>query len=110
MAEIILTTEDWRKRTRRNRRKEDFRHKKRLAFIAKVGGYPSGAYWTDTFWPNREEHHDIVQTSDAFLKECGRGKASKFLKKQSDRKIRRSGELYTGSQYRKKFDFWWGLC
>lgn len=53
---------------------------------------------------------------DGELVDCGylkypkNSNRQKYLKKQSNRKVRRSGDIYgKGNGYRKEFDYWWNL-
>lgn len=34
---------------------------------------------------------------------------ARYLRKQANRKVRRSTDLHSGNHYRKKFDYWWSL-
>ena len=82
--------------SRRNRRKAAAKKRKHFSEIAKCGNYPGGYY-----------------LSNGRVKRGSRGEHSKYLKNQSNRKIRRkptSYELNSGKGgYRKEFDYWWEL-
>lgn len=38
-----------------------------------------------------------------------KGRVKKFLKKYSNRKVRRHKGILKGGQYKRKFDYWWSL-
>lgn len=76
------------------------RAKKRLLRITKYSCYP-GPYQrtTEGYWDKDE----------TFARNPGRGRASKYLKRCSNRKIRHDSSIYQGGHYRKVFDYWWEL-
>ena len=99
VAEVHMIEDDFpvKNKSRRNRRKATAKKNKHFTEIAKCGGYPSGYY-----------------LSNGRVKRGSRGEHSKYLKNQSNRKIRRkptSYELNSGKGgYRKEFDYWWELA
>lgn len=54
-------------------------------------------------------HWSLVYDGPEFSKRCYRGGKSKWLKKESNKVVRRTKNLVKGSDYRKAFDFWWIL-
>ena len=78
-------------RNRAYRKKQDARHKKQLRDISTYSSFPG------------------VSKKNGYYVVNGRGRASKYLKKQSNRKLRRNCVVYKGNQYRKVFDYWWTL-
>lgn len=70
--------------------------------------YPSPVTYTDEIWIKGLGY---VENPKPYYKRLYRGKRSKYLKKQSHRKIRRyKGELHNGWQCHKLYDFWWQYC
>lgn len=47
--------------------------------------------------------------SDGRIHYSSRSNAQRMLKKQSNRKVRRSKKILKGAQYRREFDYWWML-
>ena len=96
-------------RMRRNKRERFNKHKNHLKRLAKsTNGFPSGAVYLDEVWINEKGY---IENPKPYYKRLYRGKRSKYLKKQSHKKIRRySGELHNGWQCHKLFDFWWEYC
>lgn len=96
-------------RERRNKR-ERFRkyqnHLKRLSETS--NGFPSGAVYLDEVWIKGQGY---VENPKPYYKRLYRGKRSKYLKKQSHRKVRRyKGELHNGCMCNRLYDFWWEYC
>lgn len=94
------------KRKRRNKIERDLKHKNHLKYIAEnTSGYPSGAYYVDEIWI---KGYGYVKNQKPYYKRLYRGRRSKYLKRLSNKKIRRyNGELHKGYHCHKLFDFWW---
>ena len=97
------------KKKRRNKRERDLKHKEHLKRLDKISrGYPSPVYYTDEIYVRG---YGYVKNPKPYYKRLYRGKRSKYLKKQSHKKIRRyKGELHNGGQCHKLYDFWWEYC
>lgn len=93
------------KKKRRNKRERDLKHKNRLKYLAEnSSGYPSPAIYVDEIWV---KGYGYVENPKPYYKRLYRGKLSKYLKRQSNKKIRRyKGELHNGWYCHKVFDFW----
>ena len=98
-------------------REQERKHKQHIKNLAdNCQGYPSPAYPVDKhgnrvpdnewyIWFPEDEKREF-----AYYKRQYRGKRSKYLKKLSNRKIRRyEGELHNGYHCHRLFDFWWEL-
>ena len=96
-------------RKRRNKRERDLKHKEHLKRLEKISrGYPSPVYHTDEIYVRG---YGYIENPKPYYKRLYRGKQSKYLKKQSHKKIRRyNGELHNGWQCHKLYDFWWEYC
>ena len=57
-----------------------------------IGG---GAYYSE-----RKKSYVKYSASDSI-------RITKYLRRQSNRKVRKSNELANGNQYRKHYDYWW---
>ena len=97
------------KQKRSNRRERDLKYKQHLKRLTGTsGGFPSGATYTDEIWIRGQGY---VVNPKPYYKRLYRGKRSKYLKKQSHRKIRRyKGELHNGCMCNRLYDFWWEYC
>lgn len=83
------------KKKKRNKRERGLKYKKHLKNLAEITCryYPCPAIY-----------------SNSYYKRLYRGKRSKYLKRQSNKKIRKYKRcLSDGNMYRKVFDFWWEL-
>ena len=78
---------------RRLRRKEKRLAKKRLKKIADNNPNYPGPYVAD----------------DGRIKNPGRGKFSKWLKRKSNEKVRNTEDIGNGGNYKKTFDYWWEI-
>ena len=94
---------------RRNKRERDKKHKEHLKRLEKISrDYPSPVYHTDEIYVRG---YGYIENPKLYYKRLYRGKRSKYLKKQSHKKIRRyTGELHNGWQCHKLYDFWWEYC
>ena len=97
------------KKKRINKRERDLKHKEHLKRLNKISkGYPSPVYYTDKIYVRG---YGYIENPKPYYKRLYRGKRSKYLKKQSNRKIRRyKGKLHNGWQCHKLYDFWWKYC
>ena len=96
------------KKKRRNKRERDLKYKNHLKSLAEnTTGYPSPAYYVDEIWI---KGYGYVKNPKPYYKRLYRGKRSKYLKRQSNKKIRRyKGELHNGHHCYKVFDYWYEL-
>lgn len=83
------------KQKKRQRRRADQAHKNHLKYLAEaLPGYPAPACCVE----------------ERYYKRLYRGQASKYLKRQSNKKVRRyQGDLSDGRMFHKVFDLWWKL-
>lgn len=58
---------------------------------------------------NEEGHWSIVVDMETHLARVYRGQRSKYIKKRSNKKVRKSKNLTSGNDYRKAFNFWYEL-
>lgn len=94
-------------RNKRERCQKYKEHLKRLYEIA-YKWYPSPVYYTDKIYVRG---YGYIENPKPYYKRLYRGKGSKYLKKQSHRKIRRyKGELHNGWLCHRIYDFWWKYC
>ena len=97
------------KKKRRNKRERDLRYKNCLKQLVKNASdkRPSPATYTDEIWV---KGHGYVENPKPYYKRLYRGKRSKYLKRQSNKKIRRyKGELHNGWHCHRLYDFWYEL-
>lgn len=95
---------------RRTRREYDAKHKKHLEELSDLPGYPSGARKKDKTYTYASETGYITSISPFYCRTY-KGKGYTYLKKSSNRKVRRTTEiLLKGNTYRKIFDLWWEYC
>lgn len=94
---------------RRNKRERDLKYKNHLKHLAEnTSGFPSGAYYVDEICVRG---HGYIKNPKPYYKRLYRARRSKYLKKQSHRKIRRyKGDLHKGWHCHRLFDFWWEYC
>lgn len=85
------------RRTRAERRKNDFLKKKNRVEMIKATGHCPGFGWFD-------EERNIIKYPNS-------SRLPQFFKKVSNRKIRRSNSEFTskGNSEHKLFDYWWEL-
>lgn len=97
------------KKRKRNKRERYIKHKKHLKRLYNKAGncYPTPIIYENKTVTNDVEHIKLKQ----YYKRVYRGKASKYLKRQSHKKIRKAkNELYNGNMSHKLYDFWWNYC
>ena len=94
---------------KRNKRERDQKYKNHIKRLSETyGGFPSGATYTDEIWIRGQGY---IKNPKPYYKRLYRSKMSKYLKKQSNKKIRRyKVELHNGWQCHKVYDFWWKYC
>ena len=72
-----------------------------------VKGYPAPVEYVDKVWVKGIGY---VKLSKPYYRRLYRGKNSKYLKRQSNKQIRRyKGELHKGNFCHLLYDFWWEL-
>ena len=96
------------KKKRKNKRERDLKYKNHLKYLAKnTSGHPSSAMYMDEIWV---KGYGYVENPKPYYKRLYRGNRSKYLKRLSNKKIRRyKGELRNGRYCYKVFDFWYEL-
>ena len=83
------------------------KHKQKLKRLYEMSNsmYPCPVIYTDEIWIKGRGY---VENPKPYYKRWYRGKRSKYLKRLSNKRIRRyKNELYKGNQCHKLFDFWW---
>ena len=97
------------KRKKRNKRERDLKYKNHLKYLAEnTSGYPSPVMYMDEIWI---KGYGYVENPKPYYKRLYRGKRSKYLKRQSSKRIRRyKGELHNGWHCHRLYDFWWEYC
>lgn len=91
---------------RRNKRERDLKYKNHLKYLAKNDSRkrPMPAVYTDKVFTKKQ---GWVKNSKPYYKRKYRGRRSKYLKRLSNKKIRKyKGELHNGYHCHKVFDFW----
>lgn len=87
--------------------KRSLEHKRRMKKLSKTSSHLSGAYYVDEIWIKGIGY---VENPKPYYKRYYRGSRSAFLKKMSNRKIRRyNGEIRKGAAYHRLYDFWWEI-
>jgi hypothetical protein len=96
------------RKKRKNKYERNLKYKNHLKDLHEtVGGYyPTPVRYTDKIWIKGVGY---AENPKPYYQRLYRGKRSKYLKQQSNRKIRRyKGELHNGYQHiHKIYDFWW---
>lgn len=97
LAEIIEYWEDEKpkkkskRKQRRDRRSMKQKENQRMEFL-------------------KEIHWGVVTDMNGFNQRIYRGKRSRYLKKKSNKQVRKyKDKIASGAGYRKVFDFWWEL-
>lgn len=92
-----------------NKRQRFLKHRNHLRYLDAVSdhGYPLVVIWEDKI---RIRGYELAENPKPYYKRMYRGKRSKYLKRQSNKAIRRyKGELHKGWQCHRLYDFWWEL-
>lgn len=90
---------------RHNKHDRDIAYKNHLKQLAQSTAYPQPVIYVDDTYTRQ---NDSVETVKPYYKRLYRGRRSKYLKKQSNRVIRRYvGEIPKGNQCHRLYDFWW---
>lgn len=91
---------------KRDKRERDLKYKNRLKSLVEKtsNNLPSAIYVNE----KRIKVYEYTKYSKPYYKRIYRRKRSKYLKRQSNKAIRRyNGELHNGWMCHKLFDFWW---
>ena len=91
---------------KRNKRERYIKHKKHLKYLNNIVGncYPTPVMYEDKATTKNTKSINSKQ----YYKRVYRGKKSKYLKRQSHKKVRRfKGDLCNGNMSHKLYDFWW---
>ncbi len=98
------------KKKRINKRERYIKHQNHLKYLHKTLGnwYPSPVRYMDEICVRGVGY---IENPKPYYKRLYRGKRSKYLKRQSNKAIRRyKGELHNGYHHvHKLYDFWWEL-
>ena len=92
-----------------NKYNRDKKYKNKLKRLYEdVWHYPPPVVYMDKVCIKK---HKYIKNPKPYYKRVYRSKRSKYLKRQSNKKIRKyKGELHNGYQYiHKLYDFWWEL-
>lgn len=102
----MKTKSDYQRPRKCNAYKRKVKYKQYLKRLAKEGcDYPSPAVPVDCNGDYTDDPDDVK-----YIRREYRGRMSKFLKKIGNRKIRRyNGDISSGCEYKRLFDFWWEL-
>ena len=102
-----MSRKTYRKEREMNSYKRDVKYKERMKKLAKV----CEDRWYAPVYPVGSDGHYIDSIEDmAYVKRVWRGSRSKYLKQQSNKKLRQyKGDVPNCSGYKKVFDFWWEL-
>lgn len=95
------------KKKRRNKRERDLKYKNHLKCLVESDSnkHPSSAIYTDEVFITGQGY---VKNPKPYYKRIYRRQYSKYLKKQSNKKIRRyKGKLHNGRLCYRLYDFWW---
>ena len=95
------------KKKKRCKRERDLKYKNHVKFLAEnTSGYPTPAIYIDKIYVG----YQCIDNPKPYYKRIYRGKRSKYLKRQSNKKIRRyKGGLQNGWNCHRLFDFWWEM-
>lgn len=97
------------KRKRRNKRERDLKHKNYLKRMCKTN-HKFPVYYNDRLVIHDDYKIKFIDNPNPYYKRFYRGKRSKYLKRQSNKKIRKyKGEIPNGFGCHKLFDFWWEM-
>lgn len=102
-----MSRKSYRREREMNSYKRDVKYKERMKKLAKV----CEDRWYAPVYPVSSDGHYIDNLEDmAYVKRVWRGSRSKYLKQQSNKKLRQyKGDVPNCSGYKKVFDFWWEL-
>ena len=103
----IVVYKNHSKKRKRNKRERDLKYKNHVKFLAEnTSGYPTPAIYIDKIYVG----YQCIDNPKPYYKRIYRGKRSKYLKRQSNKKIRRyKGGLQNGWNCHRLFDFWWEM-
>ena len=105
----ITKTEVSSRRKRSNKRERDKKYKEHIKSLAKNS---EGSYLAPAYYKCRTYVGGIgyVKLPKPYYKRIYRRKASRYIKRASNKNVRRyQGELSKGGMYRKVYDYWWEL-
>ena len=95
-------------KNRRNKYERNLKYQNHLKYLYEIAGgyYPTPVRYTDEVWIKGVGY---IENTKPYYQRLYRSKRSKYLKKQSNRKIRRyKYDLHNGYQHiHKLYDFWW---
>ena len=95
------------KQNRRNKRERDKKYKNHLKYLYEVNSnkYRSPVWYIDEIFVGQ---YSWIKTPKPYYKRLYRGKRSKYLKRQSNKAIRRYKKgLSDGWNCHRLYDFWW---
>ena len=92
---------------RSTKRERDIKYKSHLKHLSEISNYPKPVYYIDEIKIKRCHY---IKNPKPYYKRLYRDKYSPYLKKISNRKIRRyKGEMSNGWNCHRLFDFWWEM-
>lgn len=95
------------KKKKRNKRERDIKYKSHLKHLSEISNYPKPAYYIDEI---KVKRYHYIKSPKPYYKRVYRDKGSPYLKKISNRRIRRyKGEISNGWNCHRLFDFWWEM-
>ena len=94
------------KKKKRSKKERNLKYKNHLKYLAEnISGYPSPAYCVDEIWV---KGYGYIENPKPYYKRLYRSKRSKYLKRQSNKRIRKyKGALSNGWICHRLYDFWW---
>ena len=109
MADISLTATDYKKKDSREKRKKENTYKNYLKDLF-LG---TKDRWVEIKVESRNEDNEWETDPEEiqYYRRVWRGKRSKDIKKQCNRKLRHTNEeeIYQNGEYKKATEFWWEL-
>ena len=95
------------KKKKSTKRERDIRYKTHLKYLSDISNYPKPAYYVDEI---EDKRYHYIKNPKPYYKRLYRGKCSPYLKRISNRKIRRNKEEMSNGWYcHRLFDFWWEM-
>lgn len=95
------------KKRKSNRIERNIKYKSHLKYLSEISNYPKPAYYIEEI---KVKRYHYIKNPKPYYKRVYRDKDSPYLKKISNRKIRRyKGEISNGWNCHRLFDFWWEM-
>lgn len=104
---IIRKTYSNKKKLNKFERNVKYKNHLKKLYINVGECYPSPVVYEDKLLAGRY----YIENPKPYYKRYYRDQRSKYLKRQSNKRVRRyKGELSNGNDYRRIYDFWWEYC